>query len=306
MKPYYEDDQVTLLLGDAKQEAVNLQPASIQTIITSPPYFGLRDYGTSNQIGAEETPRDFIHNLVAVFQALRPALKEDGVLWVNLGDSYAKTQSNNGGYSKSSRLAGFTSANTKARIANESGERWQIDAGRPNKSLLGIPWQFAFAMQDAGWLLRNDIIWHNQKRMPESVTDRFSVKHEHIFMFTKHASYKFYLDAVREPHLTREIYEGRNEDGKNPGDVWGIVSQPFSGAHFATFPQELPERCIKASTVPGDTVLDPFSGSATTGLVATKLGRRYIGIDVNSDYHDLALGTRLSQQTLAWESGGAA
>ena len=306
MKPYYQDDQVTLLLGDAKQEAVNLQPASIQTIITSPPYFGLRDYGISNQIGAEKTPRDFINNLVAVFQALRPALKEDGVLWVNLGDSYAKTQSNNGGYSKSSRLAGFTSANTKARIANESGKRWKIDAGRPNKSLLGIPWQFAFAMQDAGWLLRNDIIWHKQNRMPESVTDRFSVKHEHIFMFTKHASYKFYLDAVREPHLTCEIYEGRNEDGKNAGDVWTLNSTPFPGAHFATFPRELPRRCIQAGCRPGGVVLDPFSGSGTTGEQALLLGRRYIGIDVNSDYHDLALGTRLAQQTLAWESGGAA
>lgn len=190
--PYYQDDTITLLLGDAATVSSTLEPQSIQTVVTSPPYFGLRDYGVDGQLGAEESPSEFVANLVAVFEALRPALRDDGVLWVNLGDSY-------------STYAGNRGASTGIN-ANRAGQPWQdapqgagLSGDRPAKNLLGIPWRFAFAMQDAGWILRNDIIWAKPNGMPSSVTDRFTMKHEHLFLFAKSPRYYFDLDAVRKP-----------------------------------------------------------------------------------------------------------
>ena len=187
----------------------------------------------------------------------------------------------------------------------------------PAKNLLGIPWRTAFALQDDGWILRNDIIWAKPNGMPESVTDRLSTKHEHLFMLSKSPRYWFDLDPIREPHVSEPGREGENfmrgqkamrpvgpnsgnypEGGRNPGDVWTIATQPFSEAHFATFPPALPERCIQAGCKPGGVVLDPFSGSGTTGLAASRHGRRYIGIDLNRDYLDLSLRTRLAQGSL--------
>lgn len=306
LEPYYEDDAIMLLLGDATEVSSALDPQSIQAVVTSPPYFGLRDYGVDGQLGAEASPAEFVANLVAVFEAIRPSLADDGVLWVNLGDSY------------SSGTSGTPPTNTRNKAAAVKRPVSAI----PAKNLLGIPWRFAFAMQDAGWILRNDIIWAKPNGMPSSVTDRLSTKHEHVFLFAKSPRYYFDLDPIRNPHAEASIarfatpikfahpsadnngqrgqLDGGHapKHGVNPGDVWSVPTSPFLGAHFATFPPELPRRCILASTREGDTVLDPFSGSGTTGMVANQAGRKYVGIDLNAEYHDLALKTRLAQGAL--------
>jgi site-specific DNA-methyltransferase (cytosine-N4-specific) len=327
MTPYYQDDTVTLLLGDAAEQSSTLEPQSVQTVVTSPPYFGLRDYGVAGQLGAESSPAEFVANLVAVFDAIRPALADDGTLWVNLGDSY----SGSWGAQCRSEQMGDRSVISAQQIANAQRKATRTGSIRPGmppaKNLLGIPWRFAFAMQDAGWVLRNDIIWAKPNGMPESVRDRFSTKHEHVFLFAKSPRYWFDLDAVRRPFAeasivrgqehraefagsrSSEVYQGQGSQtmnarnyleapGANPGDWWEIATRPFSGAHFAVFPPEIPERCILSGSRPGDAVLDPFSGSGTTGMVATKHGRRYVGIDLNADYHQLALRTRLAQGVL--------
>ena len=309
MSTYYQDDMVTLLAGDAAIESASLAPQSIQSVVTSPPYFGLRDYGVGGQLGAEASPAEFVANLVAVFEAIRPALADNGVLWVNLGDSY------------SSGTSGAPPTNTR----NKAAAVKRPVSAMPAKNLLGVPWRFAFAMQDAGWILRNDIIWAKPNGMPESVTDRLSTKHEHVFLFAKSPRYYFNLDPIRRPlaessvaRLAQDVESqvgttranggaktngnfkavGDVLAGANPGDWWAIPTQPFPGAHFATFPPELPRRCILASTREGDTVLDPFSGSGTTGMVANQAGRKYVGIDLSAEYHDLALKTRLAQGAL--------
>lgn len=291
--PYFQDDATTLYHGDAAAVLASLPDQSADCIVTSPPYFGLRDYGVDGQIGAETSPAEFVAALVAVFRQARRVLADDGTLWLNLGDSYIG--------------------------AANSG-------GLPPKNLIGIPWRVAFALQDDGWILRNDIIWHRTNGMPNSVTDRFATKHEHVFLLAKSPRYWFDLDPIRDPHSEASIaryakpirfthpsadnngqrgqIDGGHtpERGVNPGDVWTIATQPFSEAHFATFPVALPERCIQAGCKPGGTVLDPFSGSGTTGLAAARHGRKYVGIDLNRDYLDLSLRTRLAQGTLPLEA----
>lgn len=273
--PYYEDGSVTLWNGDALAVLRTLPDASVDCCVTSPPYFGLRDYGVEGQLGMEASPTEYVENMRAVFGEVRRVLAADGTLWVNLGDSYQ------------------------------------------SKDLLGIPWRVAFALQDAGWILRNSIIWVKPNAMPESVTDRLSTRHENVFMFSKSRRYWFDLDPIREPHVSDPSREGANalrgqkalravgpnsgaysEGGRNPGDVWSIPTRPFTGAHLASFPAQVPERCILAGCKPGGTVLDPFSGSGTTGMAAVKHGRRYVGIDLNPDYLDLSLRTRLAQGAL--------
>lgn len=307
-EPYYQDDTVTLWHGDAATILARLEPGSVDCIVTSPPYFGLRDYGVDVQLGAESSPAEYVEGMRALFADARRVLADDGTLWLNLGDSYSdgnrSTFDTNGG-------------KTRARGHAES----RPPSGLPGKNLLGIPWRVAFALQDDGWTLRNSIIWHKPNAMPESVTDRLSTRHENVFMFSKDRRYWFDLDPIREPHTvaiagksgpgggsvnntsrgvgaTGESHRYGNSAGKNPGDVWSIPTQPFHGAHFATFPLALPERCILAGCKPGGTVLDPFSGSGTTGLAAAKHGRRYVGIDLNSEYLDLSLRTRLRERTL--------
>ena len=332
---YYADDQATLYLGDALEVLRTLPDGSINCCVTSPPYFGLRDYGVAGQIGAEASPAEFVAALVAVFAEVRRVLADDGTLWLNLGDSYASGSSNNGGYSAKSTLAGFTSLSTKGRLANDSTAAHRLDPGVPAKNMLGIPWRAAFALQDDGWILRNDIIWAKPNGMPESVTDRLSTKHEHLFLFAKSRRYWFDLDPIREPQAEVSIARAGRADirgkdgwadayhgnpprglakqserdtsvGRNPGDVWTIPTQPFSEAHFAVFPVEIPRRAIAAGCKPDGVVLDPFSGSGTTGLAAAQLGRRYVGIDLNREYLDLSLRTRLAQPSLTAEAGGAA
>lgn len=317
MSVHFRDEAVTLLVGDAAAMASTLEPRSVQTVVTSPPYFRHRDYGVEGQLGAEPTPAEFITNLVAVFDAIRPALADNGTLWVNLGDSYSTYAGNRG---QSTGIDSKRKADPWQDVPQGAG----LSGDRPSKNLLGIPWRFAFAMQDAGWYLRNEIIWCKPNGKPESVTDRFTVKHEPIFLFSKKSRYYFDLDAVRKESVPKSgrTWEERkaqgapgrhgqhgpaaygdagfasSEAGANPGDWWEIATQPFAEAHEAVFPTEIPRRCILAGSRPGDTVLDPFSGSGTTGLMAGKLGRRYVGIDLKAEYHDLALKTRLAQGAL--------
>lgn len=242
-----------------------------------------------------------------LFAEARRVLADDGVMWVNLGDSHVCSPK--GSESKTHRLRGRSNhITTPARCGGKSG------GGLASKQLLMMPARVAIALQEDGWILRNDVIWTKPNAMPSSVRDRLSNRYEHLFLFSKRSRYWFDLDAIREPHKTIDSFNrpdhvpkrqrnvgGRTggftrssgtltypEGGKNPGDVWSISTRPYPAAHFAVFPIELPIRCIKAGCKPGGTVLDPFSGSGTTGASARRLGRRYIGIDLNSDYHDLA------------------
>lgn len=302
--PYYSDDSVTLHLGDSLAVLRTMPDASVDCCVTSPPYFGLRDYGVDGQMGAESSPAEYVAGMRTLFAEVRRVLADDGTLWLNLGDSY--------------------SAKRTYQVDQSKAQRSRIDApydtlaDRPAKNLLGIPWRTAFALQDDGWILRNSIIWHKPNAMPESVTDRLGTRYENVFMFSKRARYWFDLDAVRQEHAESTVAaasraripyaapgqrpnlktRGMNDGGANPGDVWSINTQPFSDAHFAVFPLALPERCILAGCKSGGVVLDPFSGSGTTGLAAAKHGRRYVGIDLNAEYLDLSLRTRLAQPGL--------
>lgn len=311
--PYYRDEHVTLLLGDALDVLRTFPDGSADCVVTSPPYFGLRDYGTPGQYGLEPTPAEYVETMRAVFAEARRVLADDGTLWLNLGDSYNNTASNqNGRRDVSSSMSGG-----QYDVMGE--RRATLPADLPPKNLLGIPWRVALALQEDGWILRNDIVWHKPNAMPESAQDRLSNRHEHLFLLTKQQRYHFDLDAIREPHKAPHRRPGRGafrardishrrtatgtytgpdvERGRNPGDVWEIATRPYPEAHFAVFPLELPLRCIKAGCKPGGTVLDPFSGSGTTGEAARRLGRRYVGIDLNPAYHDLATG-RFAQGVL--------
>lgn len=317
---YYRDEQVTLLLGDARDVLADMDAGSVDCIVTSPPYFGLRDYGTPGQYGAEATPAEYVETMRALFAEARRVLADDGTLWLNLGDSYAGSWGNQSRTAESPGLAPAEDGRFPARTRTGA-----IRPGMPPaKNLFGIPWRVAFALQDDGWILRNEIIWHKPNAMPESVRDRLSNRHEHLFMFSRSPRYWFDLDAVREPHTAPQrkagarafrardlnhertgtgTYTGPDDRGRNPGDVWTVATRPYPAAHFAVFPLDLPLRCIKAGCKPGGTVLDPFSGSGTTGAAARQLGRKYVGVDLNASYHDLAR-ERFTQGVL--DLGGAA
>jgi site-specific DNA-methyltransferase (adenine-specific) len=248
-------------------------------VVTSPPYWGLRDYNINKQIGLEDTLPEFLDRLLSVFEQVRRVLREDGVLWLNLGDGYT---SGNRGWR----------APDKKNPARAMAVRPDTPDGLKPKDLLGIPWRLAFRLQESGWYLRSDIIWHKPNAMPESVKDRPSRAHEYLFMLTKSKRYFYNPEAIAEP------------GGENRRSVWKIPTQAFSGAHFATFPPRLVEPCILASTRPGDSVLDPFFGAGTVGLVAQRLGRRYVGVELNPDYVRLAaqrLSLRASQVLRAGE-----
>jgi len=315
-EPYYSDDRVTLHHGDALTIARTLPDSLVRTIITSPPYFGLRDYGETGQLGAEETVEEYVANLVALFHELQRVLADDGTLWLNLGDSYAGRANDGPAYSANHSSLG--------RPGHTPGRK-STTGIVPYKNLLGLPWRVAFALQADGWILRSDIIWAKPNPMPESVTDRPSKSHEHVFLLAKQPRYYYDADAVLEPQSAETIADmgrrkildnkgtlggtradlgrGRDEyvraDGmRNRRDVWTIAPKPFAGAHFAVYPEELVRPCVLAGTEIGDTVLDPFSGSGTTGKVALDHGRNYLGIDLNSDYLDLSLRERFQQAPL--------
>ena len=273
----------------------------VQTCVTSPPYFGLRDYGVDGQIGLESTVDAYVARMVAVFREVRRTLRDDGVLWINLGDSYANA-SNSGPQGVSGDRA--------TRTFTASGLRPRIEPGLKPKDLIGVPWRVAFALQADGWWLRSDIIWHKPNPMPSSVSDRCTSSHEYVFMLSKSDRYFFDADAIAEPSLNAGITfynkSGKNKESsnvtqvgftreggvtvketRNKRDVWTIATTPYSHAHFATFPPELPTICIRAGSREGDLVLDPFMGSGTVAEVAEGLGRRWVGYEINPAYHEL-------------------
>ena len=321
-RPFYRDSRKRLYHGDALDVSRGLGDGLVNCIVTSPPYYALRDYGTNGQYGLEKTPAEYVERLRTLFHELRRVLADDGTLWLNLGDSYSSGNGNKTSSPQQSRngrngVCGPRDLHSSAARANLSH---QFTAMPPAKNLLGIPWRTAFALQDDGWILRNAIVWNKPNAMPESVTDRLSGKYEHVFLFSKRQRYWFDLDAVREPHADESIAraqshradpgqsyrEGRgfpvtmnaqtlnatqmvHANGRNPGDVWTITTHPFPAAHFATYPVELAQRCILAGCKPGGTVLDPFAGSCTTGVAARNAKRRFLGIDINANYLRLAL-----------------
>ncbi|HEU0086082.1 MAG TPA: site-specific DNA-methyltransferase [Pseudonocardiaceae bacterium] len=394
--PYYRDDQITLYTGDALDVLAELPTSSVHCVVTSPPYWGLRDYGTGRWVGGdphcphrtaagrggnlaqtkhpplgypasaahrggapqqchrcgalrqdrqhglEPTPQEYVDRLRAVFAELRRVLVDTATVWLNLGDSYsAEPPGRTGDAMRTSTLSG-TSA---AAVVRDSVRHAGVHRTRtiPRKNLIGMPWRVAFALQQDGWVLRNAIIWHKPNAMPESVRDRLANHYEMLYLLTKQQHYHFDLDAIREP-LTRPpatdenivigtSHQGRHAGidatagrrgnttsgkytttapftrhppgtamqptgqqhstshphGKNPGDVWSICTRPLREAHFAAYPIDIPLRCIAAGCPENGTVLDPFSGAATTGLAAHHLGRTYVGIDLNPQFHDIGL-----------------
>ena len=344
--------------GDSRESMRQMakEGVKVQMCVTSPPYYGLRDYGTAewvggdnsceheglvisnnrnfideggrgsnkkaissgnclkcgairkdSQIGNEQTPQEFIDNLVEVFACVWDILADDGTLWVNLGDSYA----NNSSQASNNGRAGF--GNPREKVVNRIGN------GYKQKDLMGMPWRLAFALQDFGWYLRQDIIWHKPNPMPESVTDRCTKSHEYIFLLTKNQKYYFDGKAIQEPAENAGkvggSFKGRQGgaeyhaqsggvgsdakeyENRNKRDVWSVPVKPYSGAHFAVYPEELIEPCILAGSKVGDIVLDPFFGSGTTGAVAQKLGRKWVGCELNKNYEKLQ-NERLAQQGL--------
>lgn len=284
---FYEDDWSQIYSGSCINILKGLPDNSVQCVVTSPPYWGLRDYQVNGQIGLERTPDEYVANMVSVFREVRRVLRKDGTLWLNLGDSYV------GGATKGENEGAKQRTNKGATWGNNSDLallKHKVK-GLKQKDLVGIPWRVAFALQADGWYLRSDIIWHKPNPMPESVTDRPTKSHEYIFLMVKSARYYYDADAIREV----AAYDGRKDiwqDGvalRNRRSVWTVATHPYKGAHFATFPPALIEPCILAGSRVGDTILDPFNGSGTTMSVAKKFGRKSIGIDINQDYCMLAI-----------------
>jgi DNA modification methylase len=318
----------SLYVGDARTVLATMAEGSANCIVTSPPYWGKRDYGAAGQYGHEDTPDDYVATLRDVFREARRVLAEDGTCWLNLGDSYSAS---GGGATGMHAYLGEHITTHRA-------------AGLGTKNLLGMPWRVAFALQADGWILRNAVVWHKPNAMPESVRDRLNCRHELLFLLVKSPAYWFDLDPIREPHKilkrrepdadhartrppgrpgratrppkygpgTREVttasrYGGDRHtrghpNGRNPGDVWSIVTRPYNGPHFAAYPIDLPLRCIAAGCKPGGTVLDPFTGSGTTGLAAIQLGRRFTGIDISPEFARLAAG-RLAEAVASRQEG---
>ena len=343
----------TILFGDCRETLKELD-TKVRMCVTSPPYYGLRDYGTAtwvggdpncnhmrdskvnpsncitghknhdkmagvgdaiyktvcpkcgairqdDQIGLEETPEEYIDQLVNVFKEVRNVLTDDGTCWVNLGDSYYNYRPGKG-----QGLPKQSVSNTKQDLPDVCPRRGNRISGLKEKDLIGIPWLFAFAMRADGWYLRQDIIWHKPNPMPESVRDRCTKAHEYIFLFSKNRKYFYDNEAIKEPAKdwgTRDRTKGKYHNPgtglaphsglsksyatKNKRSVWSVTNKPYKGAHFAVFPPELIEPCIKAGSEKGDIILDPFMGSGTTGMVAKQLGRDYIGCELNEEYGKL-------------------
>lgn len=314
---------MTYVIGDVVDVLPTLHPARFQCCVTSPPYWGLRDYGHPNQIGLEPSVREYVARMVAVFREVRRVLRADGTLWLNIGDSYAG--SGRGGYAGAkTKLQGSVRGQDEARRARAAiGHRGNVD-GLKRKDLCGVPWRLALALQEDGWYLRSDVIWHKPNPVPEPVTDRPTRAHEYVFLLTKSARYFYDADAVRQPlspktlttfgtvrrskgtdalkrvaahNLARDIPIRKprlNSDGglagANARSVWTLASRSYDGAHFATMSPELVERCLLAGSRPGDEVLDPFLGSGTTGMVAQRLGRRWFGVEIQPNYAPLIEG----------------
>ncbi|MGM0843316.1 MAG: DNA-methyltransferase [Bacillota bacterium] len=263
----FEEQPCEILIGDTANILKSFPEKTFQSCITSPPYWGLRDYGIDGQIGAEETIDAYIKNLVDVFREVHRVLKDDGTLWLNIGDSY--TSGNRGWRDKD-----------KKNPARAMSYRPPNPEGLKNKDLIGVPWKIAFALQQDGWYLRSDIIWNKPNCQPESVKDRPTRSHEYVFLLTKSEKYYYDYEAIKEP--------GANGKLKNRRTVWNINTKPFKEAHFAVFPPALVEPCILAGSRPDSIVLDPFFGSGTVGEVAMEKGRKCLGIELNPEYGEIA------------------
>ena len=278
-----------IIRSDARY--IPLADESVDCCVTSPPFWGLRDYGVDGQLGLEKTLQEYVDNMVSVFREVRRVLRSEGTLWLNLGDSYATNRGSNGG----SRV----NEGVKQKTNRGHLRRWMpLPAGLKDKDLCGIPWRVALALQDDGWWLRSDVIWSKPNPMPESVQDRPTRSHEYLFLLTKSERYYYDAAAVSEPSICDRVrgthgYSHVPGDGDNSGlsrrentamrnkrSVWEIPLQPFNGAHFATFPEKLVEPCIAAGCPEGGLVLDPFAGSGTVGEVAYKMGRRFVLCDI--------------------------
>jgi DNA modification methylase len=338
-------NQWRILQGDARERMADLDAGSVRCCVTSPPYWGLRDYGVSGQLGLESTPEAYVAAMVAVFADVRRVLTDDATLWLNLGDSYAPVNRGENARPRAETLTGMQVGNPHADIPTRRDVIQGVQAmGIKQKDLVGIPWMVAFALRADGWYLRSDIIWSKPNPMPESVTDRPTKAHEYIFLLSKSRSYYYDAAAIREPYAEstqREIAEGysgqatkdydgtgaqnpsdtkrriiegarrkmlsvpgqtqqgraidnpwreevRDGSGRNKRSVWNVATHPYPDAHFATFPEALIEPCIKAGSAHGDTILDPFTGSGTTGAVAIRHQRNFIGTELNPAYVELA------------------
>ena len=296
-----------------------------QTCVTSPPYYGLRDYGHEGQIGLEETPEEYIAAMVEVFRCVRDVLADDGTVWLNIGDSYvAKPKSNYDGKSLGLQSKNYGTGDTTLGYKQQAEKFKGILKNYKNKDLIGIPWMLAFALRADGWYLRQDIIWHKPNPMPESVQDRCTKAHEYIFLLSKSQKYYFDADAIKEESINtpeqqeakrnKQEHKGQRDNGdmrhttagftktgiyekRNKRSVWTVTTKPYEGAHFAVFPSDLIEPCILAGAPVGGLVLDPFMGSGTTAQVAQNLGRKYLGCELNTDYKPLQ-DKRLRQQAL--------
>jgi site-specific DNA-methyltransferase (adenine-specific) len=290
-----------ILTGDCLSILPTLPDKCVHCCVTSPPYFGLRDYGHDGQIGLEPTPDEYVSKMVQVFREVHRVLRDDGTLWLNLGDSYNSPGPSNHGKSKEVHRGTGVDAWTQG-IATK-----RVKGLKP-KDLIGIPWRVAFALQADGWYLRQDIIWHKPNPMPESVTDRCTKAHEYVFLLSKSERYFFDSEAMREDAVkgasgssfntgkTAEHQLGRSSDAERVDDgkrnrrsVWTVATRPYNGAHFATFPTELILPCVLAGCPAGGTVLDPFNGAGTSGLVALSNGRNYVGIELNPEYVALSM-----------------
>jgi site-specific DNA-methyltransferase (cytosine-N4-specific) len=313
--------------GDARTVLASMPDASANCIVTSPPYWGKRNYGVVGQYGHERTPAAYVATMRDVFREARRVLADDGTCWLNLGDSYS--------------ASGGGATGMHAYLGEHITTHRATGVGA--KNMLGLPWRVAFALQEDGWILRNAVIWHKPNAMPESVSDRLACRHELVFLLVRQPGYWFDLDPIRVAHAadarraqreqrtrppghagspirppkygpgTPQVttarrygrgpsHDRRHPNGRNPGDVWSIPTRPYQGPHFAAYPIDLPLRCIAAGCKPGGTVLDPFAGSGTTGLAAIQLGRRFSRIDLSPDFARLAAG-RLAEAVAGRQEG---
>jgi DNA modification methylase len=272
-------------VGDARVRLQEIADKSVQCCITSPPYWGLRNYGNDLQIGLEASPDEYVEQLVAVFKEVWRVLKDDGTLWLNLGDNYAsnKVGNTNGTYGKVKQKQGI----------NDDTRRRTIPEGLKRKDLIGIPWKVAFALQADGWYLRQDIIWSKPNAMPEPIADRCVKAHEYLFLLSKSPSYLMNAKNIREQAVDEVSLRNRRS-------VWTIPTKPYRGAHFAVMPEALVEPCVISSTNPDDLILDPFTGSGTVGVVAVKHGRYFVGTEINPEYALIA-SNRIYKQTTTGE-----
>jgi DNA modification methylase len=310
----WSQDGVVVYCGDCLEILPLLPAESVNCCVTSPPYWGLRDYGTDGQLGLESTPEAYVTKMVAVFREVRRVLRDDGTVWLNLGDSY----NGSGGVGGNGKQ--HTNQGSVDRPDNRAG--W---SGLKPKDLVGIPWRVAFALQADGWYLRQDIIWHKPNPMPESVTDRCTKAHEYIFLLSKSSKYFYDADAIKEPVSGTAHARGHGVhpkstepgsgikqnssfsaavkglvDERNKRSVWTVGTKPYPGAHFATFPPELIAPCIMAGCPEGGTVLDPFTGSGTTAAVAQKNGCKFVGCELNPEYIEL-IKKRFAQRSFLLE-----